>query len=115
MGAQLAIIYIPWSIDKTTIATDGADTAIKLWNVLTGDCIRSLVGHTKTIGSLCYVRDSIIASGSSAGGGDKTIRVWNIKDYSVFTLQGHRNFVSSVLNVKWLKNQTSLLSGLILL
>ncbi|MDE0299512.1 MAG: hypothetical protein OXN17_12840 [Candidatus Poribacteria bacterium] len=35
------------------------DSVIRLWDVYTGECLRSIGGHTNDIGSLAYSRDGV--------------------------------------------------------
>ena len=43
----------------------------------TGDCERTLEGHSYVVSSLCVLSDGRLASGSE----DKTIRIWNVIDW----------------------------------
>jgi len=54
------------------IASCSDDKSIMLWNRTSGECVRSLLGHSDCINWLVEVEDGVIVSGSS----DKTVRVW---------------------------------------
>ncbi len=56
------------------IVSGSGDKTIKVWDVSTGACLRTLQGHTDYVFSVCVSPDgSKIVSGS----GDKTIKVWD--------------------------------------
>jgi len=49
---------------------------VKLWDVSTGECLRTLQGHTKCVRSVVFSPDvQTLASGSD----DETIKLWDIK------------------------------------
>ena len=50
------------------------DKTIKVWNVETGACERTLTGHANLVMSLEMVALNLLASGSADG----TIKVWNV-------------------------------------
>jgi len=57
---------------------------------------RALVGHTEPVGSVAYRRGG---ASLASGGGDDTIRVWNLDQTSASStvLNGHRDDVNSVV------------------
>jgi len=64
-----------------------------LWNVKTGECIRTLNGHGNWVRSVSFDGEGLLASGSY----DKTIKLWNIKTGEcIRTLNGHGKGVESV-------------------
>ena len=67
---------------------------MRLWNVDTGENIRTLNGHTDCVMSVSFSPDGkYICSGSD----DKTVRLWNVDTGKhVRTLNGHTNNVWSV-------------------
>ncbi|XP_050415118.1 F-box/WD repeat-containing protein 7 isoform X2 [Patella vulgata] len=54
------------------IVSGSDDNTLKVWSVVTGKCLRTLVGHTGGVWSSQMVGNTII-SGST----DRTLRVWN--------------------------------------
>ncbi len=86
-----AVVISP---DGQTIASGSEDDTIKIWNLKTGQLLRSLSGHTDTIRSVAIAADGqTLASGS----GDKTIKVWNLWTGKLLgTLIGHSGPVWSI-------------------
>ena len=62
---------IYWGNGK--IVSGSQDCTIRVWNLETGECLRTLAGHTGSVNCLDLL-DNIIVSGSS----DSTVRVWDL-------------------------------------
>ncbi|MHC1590710.1 MAG: WD40 repeat domain-containing protein, partial [Candidatus Helarchaeales archaeon] len=77
------------------IISGSADRTIKIWDVETGSCLRTLFGHSDAIISVAVTRDGKrIVSGSA----DKTIKVWDlISGNLLMTLEGHSDNVTGVV------------------
>jgi len=54
------------------VASCSGDETIRLWDVTTGECMRTLTGHGDNITSIVWIEDGLIVSGSA----DKTVRLW---------------------------------------
>jgi len=71
----------------------GRDGSIRLWDVETGRCLRTLEGHAGGVWSIRFSPDGRKDSGSY----DKTIRLWNVKDGQCLNVfQGPTGWVLSV-------------------
>ena len=92
-------------IDNITLASGSDDKTVKIWNLKTNSCIKTLYGHTSKITALFYFsQTSVLVSGSS----DKTIKIWNKENYSCLnTLKSHEGSVSSIISL----NDSQLASG----
>jgi U3 small nucleolar RNA-associated protein 13 len=106
---------IETSYSSTTplFASASQDRTVKIWDVETGEAIGVLRGHKRGVWSVAFSPPSTPAltinqaGGASSskgmvvtGSGDKTVRIWNLSDYSCLrTFEGHAN---SVLKVVWL-------------
>ncbi|ALF52903.1 hypothetical protein ACX27_08590 [Nostoc piscinale CENA21] len=88
------VTSVAFSPDGKTLASGSHDKTIKIWNVATGQEIRTLNGHSKDVYSVAFSPDGkTLASGSH----DKTIKIWNVATgQEIRTLNGHSNWVKSV-------------------
>ena len=68
--------------------------AIAVWNLTSGESVRTLHGHLGAIHSLAQLAGKRLASGASNG----PIRIWNLTDGEcIRTLTGHYDTVSALL------------------
>ena len=65
-----------YSPDGKYIASCSNDKTIKIWEVETGRCVRTLLGHTASVTSVSYSSDSKYLASSSEDG---TIKIWEIE------------------------------------
>ena len=81
--------------DGKTIISGSADKTIKLWDINSRMCIKTLNGHTDSILLIAITLDGkTIISGSN----DKTIKFWDIQSGEcINTLEGHYSGVSSIV------------------
>jgi WD40 repeat protein len=78
------------------IASGSYDKTIRMWDITSGQCIKTLTGHTDTVCSIIQLNNGNIASGSS----DKTIRVWDITSgQCIKTLTGHTDAVFLIIQL----------------
>ncbi len=72
----------------------GFDKTIKLWDVASGQELRTLSGHTGGVSAVVFTPDGrIVASGSY----DKTIKLWDVASgRELRTLRGHRNTIANI-------------------
>lgn len=75
VGAVITSVAV--SSNGQTIATAGADNAIKLWNVADGAAGKVLAGHAAAVHSLAFSADGTKLASASE---DKTIRIWNLAE-----------------------------------
>ena len=70
------------------------DMSLKLWDVSTGQCLRTFEGHSDFVLSVCLSADGKYAlSGSS----DKTLKLWEVSTGQCLrTFEGHSGPVNSV-------------------
>ncbi|MEA5571307.1 serine/threonine-protein kinase [Calothrix sp. UHCC 0171] len=94
-GHSGGVFSVAISPDGKTLASGSNDGTIKLWNIKTGEQIRSLRDHFGVVWSVAISQDGkTLASGSNDG----TIKLWNIEtgeQTRIFT--GHSKAVFSVV------------------
>src|SRR3990170_8797570 len=88
------------------IVSGSSDNSIKIWNAETGELIRTLLGHTNSVWSVCFSSDNKqIVSGSC----DRSIKIWNAETGELIrTLLGHTATVTSVC---FSSNNKQIISG----
>ncbi|KAI6246743.1 putative E3 ubiquitin ligase complex SCF subunit sconB [Erysiphe necator] len=86
-------------LEDNILATGSYDLTIKIWNVDTGKCIRTLSGHTAGIRALQFDNQKLIS-----GSLDQTVRIWNWRTGEcINAYQAHTagvialNFVDNIL------------------
>ena len=62
------------ALPNGNIVSAGEDRYIKLWNVRTGNMIRSFIGHEDFVRCLDLNNQEELVSASD----DKTVRIWNL-------------------------------------
>ena len=62
------VYAVAWSPDSKSLASAGKDGTVRLWHVESGQMVRTLPGHPKTIRALAWSPDGkIVASGKKDG------------------------------------------------
>jgi len=93
-GHYSVVNSVNFSPDGKTLVSGSADNTIKLWDVETGQEIRTLKGHYSVVNSVNFSPDGkTLVSGSD----DNTIKLWNVETgQEIRTLKGHDSPVRSV-------------------
>jgi len=72
-GHRDVVNGVSFSPDGKTLASGGRDRVVKLWEVATGQEIRTFIGHNGTVTGVAFSPDGqTVISGSR----DKTLRLW---------------------------------------
>ncbi|KAH8731317.1 WD40-repeat-containing domain protein [Phaeosphaeriaceae sp. PMI808] len=87
-------------------ASASQDRTVKVYSAIDGEAIGVLRGHRRGVWTVKFApKDSQVPNSGNksliaTGSGDKTVKIWNLADYScLLTLEGHSN---SVLKLAWL-------------
>ena len=88
------------------LPSGGDDQNVRVWDVKSGQCLKTLQGHTGWIRSVAFSPDgSVVVSGSE----DRTVCVWDRNSgQCLLTLQGHH---SSVWSVAFSPDGNTVISG----
>ncbi|MEH1948207.1 MAG: NB-ARC domain-containing protein [Nostoc sp.] len=80
--------------DGQSLLSISENQTMKLWDVRTGQCLRTVDGYINWILSVAFSPDGQMLASSSQ---DQRVRLWDVKTGQYLqTLQGHTNLVSSV-------------------
>jgi F-box and WD-40 domain protein CDC4 len=66
------------------------DGTVRIWNLQTGQCQHSLIGHTSLVGLLGLSPSSLVSAAA-----DSTLRIWNPETGELrFSLSGHTGAIT---------------------
>ena len=75
-GHSYSVTSVAISSDNKYIVSGSRDNTIKIWNLESGQEIKTLAGHNGSVRSVAISSDSkYIVSGSD----DNTIKIWNLE------------------------------------
>jgi WD40 repeat protein len=76
--------HVVYSSDGASLASSGADAVTRIWRTSDHTLVRTISGHTGPVSSAAFTIDHsrlLTAGGRTfGGGGDNTIRLWNLAD-----------------------------------
>ena len=87
------VTSLAFSLDGKFLASTSMDYTVKLWDIQTGKCLKTLQGHQDWIWTVAFSPNGqTIAS----GGDDNTIRLWNIDTEDCRVLESDSGWVWGV-------------------
>lgn len=83
-----------WGLKRTLVVSGGCDREVRVWDIVTGECVHSLRGHSSTIRCLKVLDGRPIAV---SGSRDFSLRVWDIdRGRMLRVLEGHEQSVRCI-------------------
>ena len=104
------IKYLTDSPDGKYLASGSSDKTIKIWNINSGECVKTLTGFNHIIKALDFNPDGTeLASVSS----DRSIRIWDVSDLDInpskYNLIVHSTLLDDTKVFKWTQPKDSIL------
>ena len=93
-GHTAPITQLQISPDRSLLISASVDKTIRLWNISTGELIRTISGHNDRVTALSFNPDRQTFASASA---DRTIKIWAIEGNLLTILQGHTAEVISLV------------------
>ena len=77
--------------DNRRLVTGGSDNMVRVWDVITGEQLMTLSGHSAEVLSVDVSPDGLTLASASA---DKTAKIWDaVTGQELTTLRGHKDYV----------------------
>jgi WD40 repeat protein len=89
---------VTWSPDSRMLATGSDDNNIRLWDIESGELVRTLEGHQGSVWSVAWSGDGQwLASGT----GDRTVRLWDVESGTEIAVYPSRYAAYSFLDISF--------------
>ncbi len=83
------------SLPNGQLVSASDDYTLKIWDIRSGTCVRTLSGHTWTIKGVAS-----LPNGQVVSAGDLTLKIWDIRSGKcIRTLSGHTSMVKGVASL----------------
>ena len=84
------------------LASGSSDKTLKIWEIESGECLKTLLGHTAEVYALQYFGNNQLASGSL----DTTIKIWDLETGACLKTLEHGD-TSDVYSILVLSNNNN--------
>ena len=88
------------NFNNEIIASCSIDKTIRLWNVITGECLNILEGHSDKVVSLLYLKNSYIKLNAPylISGSFRELFMWDLNKNCVEkSFYGHRDYIWCII------------------
>ncbi|MBW8487466.1 WD40 repeat domain-containing protein, partial [Actinomadura parmotrematis] len=93
-GHASGVNAVGWSPDGGVLASGDGGGGVRLWDPVSGECLRTLEGHASGVRAVGWSPDGGVLA---TGGGDGGVRLWDpVSGECLRTLEGHTDFVRDV-------------------
>jgi hypothetical protein len=93
-GHEGWVTSVAFAPDGRTALSGSSDNTLKLWDLASGQNLRSFTGHTDELISVAFAPDGRTAL---SGGSDNTLKLWDVASgREIRSFTGHTNTVTSI-------------------
>jgi WD40 repeat protein len=94
-GHNSSVSSVAISVDGKYVVSGSGDKTVKIWDMMSGECMKTLSGHDGDVNSVAISVDGkYVVSGSK----DKTVKIWDMMSGECMKiLSGHDGDVNSVV------------------
>ncbi len=93
-GHSDVVRSVSLSSDGKLALSGSDDKTLKLWDVETGNCLRTFEGHQEEVLTVYLSKNKLLAI---SGSNDKTLRIWNVENGNcIEIIEGFKRAVTSV-------------------
>lgn len=97
-----AVYSVSYDRHRNRCASGSMDNTVKVWNVITGECLHTLAGHTALVGLLGISPNYLVSAAA-----DGSLRVWDALNYELkHTLASHGGAITCFRH-----DETKVISG----